>query len=75
MREIKLDQSKLYGFKILPKTASLQGEAFAAELTAKAECNPVVKLGAKVGGKPGLKPVNARIGAKIGGKIGLKPVG
>lgn len=68
MREIKLDQSKLHGFKILPKMASLQENAAShAGSTSKADTNPVVKLGAKVGGKPGVKN-----GAKIGSKIGTK---
>ncbi len=56
MSKIELDQSKLFGFKILPKMTSPQGEAPVAGLNAKAQRNPVVKLGAKVGGKPGLKP-------------------
>ena len=46
---LKLDQSKLLGFKIQPK----QAEQTSAKLGAKIGGKPIVKLGAKIGIKPG----------------------
>lgn len=72
MREIQLDQSRLYGFKILPEISLPQADVAKEQASAdKAGKNPAVKLGAKVGAKPGVKPV-IKIGAKIGVKIGVK---
>lgn len=63
MEKIELDQSKLYGFKILPPFSS---NSHQAEV-----------LGAKIGEKTGLKPGGiigmAKIGTKVGAKIGIKP--
>lgn len=63
MSPIRLDLSKLLGFKIIAAEARTASNQFV--------------LGAKLGAKPGEKvPVKSevRIGAKIGGKIGLKGV-
>lgn len=78
MREIQLDQSKLYGFKILPEIFLPQADVVKEQASADtAGKNPVVKLGAKVGAKPGIKPVikiGAKLGVKLGVKIGVKVV-
>jgi hypothetical protein len=56
-KRIKLDRSKLLGFKLAQSTLTENGgKCSQARLGAK--------LGAKLGGK---------IGAKIGAKIGVKP--
>lgn len=60
MREIRLDQSKLYGFRILP------GDAFHEHgRTGKAQA---AKLGAKVGEKARGPAHGGKLGAKVGGK-------
>lgn len=75
MREIKLDQSKLYGFRILPEIATLPADASSHDgAAAAAQCDAAVKLGAKVGGKVPPAPV-VRLGAKVGGKAGIKNIG
>lgn len=74
MREIRLDQSKLYGFRILPEIATLPADASSHDgAAAAAQCDPAVKLGTKVGGKT-TAPV-VRLGAKVGGKAGIKNIG
>ncbi|KAB2309191.1 hypothetical protein F8A87_10375 [Betaproteobacteria bacterium SCN2] len=74
MREIRLDQSKLYGFRILPEIATLPADASSHDgAVAAAQCDAAVKLGAKVGGKT-TAPV-VRLGAKVGGKAGIKNIG
>jgi len=88
MREIRLDQSKLYGFRILPEIAPLLADASSQDdQVAAVQCDsavslgakvggkstaPVVKLGAKLGAKEGIKNISVNLGAKIGSKIGFK---
>ena len=75
MREIRLDHSKLYGFRILPEIATLPADASSHDgAVAAAQCDPAVKLGAKIGGKVPPAPV-VRLGAKVGGKAGIKNIG
>ncbi len=76
MREIKLDQSKLYGFRILPEIAPLPADASSHDgAAAAAQCDQAVKLGAKVGGKPFDRNPAIKLGAKVGGKAGIKNIG
>lgn len=56
MQTVKLDPSRLYGFKILRQSDT------AASAT---------RLGSKIGEKSGVK-VGAKLGSKIGGKVGAK---
>jgi hypothetical protein len=61
---IKLDHSKLLGFKLE------QIAAAAAKVGGKPTRS--AKVGAKTGTKFGVKPPRAKVGAKVGGKPGLK---
>lgn len=66
MRKVSLDQSKLFGFRILPESVFHEN--------CKADKAQDFRLGAKVGEKVGGKPINVtKLGAKLGGKPGVKP--
>lgn len=60
MREIRLDPSKLYGFRILPEDALRQH--------GRTDTAQAAKLGAKVGEKGRGPAHGSKLGAKVGGK-------
>ena len=57
MRTVKLDLSKLFGFKIVARDNT------------NAQQPPTI--GAKIGQKAGAK-IGSKIGSKLGGKVGFK---
>ena len=68
MKNIKLDQSKLLGFKILQQTPKVGGKPdFISDgSTLKG------KIGEKLGRKPLPSPLGAKIGDKLGNRLGAK---
>ncbi|WP_165873415.1 hypothetical protein [Parasulfuritortus cantonensis] len=54
MNKIKLDPTKLFGFKILGRTEAGDQQA---RIAAKVGGKPVIRLGSKIGSKVGSKPV------------------
>ena len=80
VKNIKLDQHKLLGFKILQQTPKIgdkpviksAGKTLRVKIGAKPGVKPWTKPSGMPGAKIGRKPV-IRLSAKIGVKIGLKP--
>jgi hypothetical protein len=65
VKKIKLDQSKLLGFKILQQTPKVGGKP---DLVSNGST-----LKGKIGEKLGTKPLPGPLGTKIGVKVGIKP--
>jgi len=68
---MKIDRSKLLGFRLMATENGAGKPSLSAKIGGKEGVKVTVPLGAKVGNKAGFKS-GFIVGAKLGGKLGTK---